>query len=89
MAVACLKGRENSCPEPRGLPVNALMRIARASDAIGISVVMLDVFDCGDPERVQRRKSLYEGFGFMPLPSSTLRFFLPIATVRRLLAEGD
>ena len=69
MAVACLKGRENTCPEPTGLPVNVLMRIARASDAIGISVVMLDVFGCGDPERVQRRKSLYEGFGFMPRPS--------------------
>jgi hypothetical protein len=89
MAVACLKGRENTCPEPTGLPVNVLMRIARASDAIGISVVMLDVFGCGDPERVQRRKSLYEGFGFMPLPSSPLRLCLPITTVRRLLAEGD
>ncbi|WP_373053836.1 hypothetical protein [Thioalkalivibrio sp.] len=66
-----------------------LTRIARASDAIGISVVMLDVFDCGDPERVRRRQALYEGFGFMPLPSRPLRLFLPIATVRRLLAEGD
>jgi ribosomal protein S18 acetylase RimI-like enzyme len=71
------------------LLVDALTRIARASDAIGISVVMLDVFDCGDPERVRRRKALYEGFGFMPLPSRPLRLFLPIATVRRLLAEGD
>nr|WP_296748892.1 GNAT family N-acetyltransferase [Thioalkalivibrio sp.] len=49
------------------LLVDALTRIARASDAIGISVVMLDVFDCGDPERVRRRKALYEGFGFMPM----------------------
>ena len=69
--------------------MNALMRIARASDAIGISVMMLDVFDCGDLERVQRRKSLHEGFGSMPLLSSPLRLFLPIATMRRLLAEGD
>lgn len=71
------------------LLVDALTRIARASDAIGISVVMLDVFDWGDPERVRRRKALYEGFGFNPLPSRPLRLFLPIATVRRLLAEGD
>ena len=71
------------------LLVDALTRIARASDAIGISVVMLDVFDCGDPERVRRRQALYEGFGFMPLPSRPLRLFLPIATVRGLLAVGD
>lgn len=71
------------------LLVDALARIARASDEIGISVVMLDVFDCGDPERLQRRKALYQEFGFMPLPSSPLRLFLPIATVRQLLTEGD
>lgn len=69
--------------------MDALTRIARASDEIGISVVMLDVFDCGDPERVQWCKALYEGFGFVPLPSRPLRLFLPIATVRRLRAEGD
>ena len=69
--------------------MDALARIARASDEIGISVVMLDVFDCGDPERLQRRKALYQEFGFMPLPSAPLRLFLPIATVRQLLTEGD
>jgi len=70
------------------LLVDALTRIARASEAIGIAVVMLDVFDCGDPERVERRKALYQGFGFMPLPSNPRRLFLPIATVRQWLAEG-
>jgi hypothetical protein len=43
--------------------MDALTRIARASEAIGIAVVMLDVFDCGDPERVERRKAMYQGFG--------------------------
>ncbi|MEZ5823186.1 MAG: GNAT family N-acetyltransferase [Geminicoccaceae bacterium] len=69
------------------LLVDALRRIAQAADALGIAVVMLDVFDCGDPERVARRKALYEGFGFTPLASNPLRMFLPLATIRTLLAE--
>jgi ribosomal protein S18 acetylase RimI-like enzyme len=70
------------------LLVDALKRIAQAADALGIAVVMLDVLDCGDPERVARRKALYEGFGFTPLASDPLRMFLPLATVRALLAEA-
>lgn len=69
------------------LLVDALTRVAQASEAIGISVVMLDVLDCGNAERVQRRKALYEGYGFQSLPSSPLRLFLPVATVRQTLAE--
>jgi ribosomal protein S18 acetylase RimI-like enzyme len=69
------------------LLVDALRRIAQAAEAVGIAVVMLDVLDCGDPERVARRKALYEGFGFTPLASNPLRMFLPVATVRALIAE--
>lgn len=69
------------------LLVDALARTARAADEIGIAVVMLDIFDCGDPLRVMRRKTLYEGFGFLPLPSNPRRLFLPITTVRKLLLE--
>lgn len=47
------------------LLVDALRRIDRAADALGIAVVMLDVLDCGDPERVSRRKALYESYGFL------------------------
>lgn len=71
------------------LLVDALARIVRASAEIGIAVVMLDVFDCGNPERIQQRKALYQGFGFMPLPSNARRLFLPMATVRRLLASSQ
>lgn len=67
------------------LLVDALKRIARAADEIGIAVVMMDVLDCGDPDRVARRQALYAGFGFMPLPSNPRRLFLPLATVRKLL----
>jgi hypothetical protein len=69
------------------LLVDALRRIAAAADAIGVAVVILDVLDCGDPERVARRKVLYEGYGFQALQSNPLRMFLPISTVRTLIAE--
>jgi ribosomal protein S18 acetylase RimI-like enzyme len=68
------------------LLVDALRRIERASAELGIAVVMLDVMDCGDPERVLRRKALYESYGFLPLPSNPLRLFLPIKTVRELIS---
>lgn len=67
------------------LLVDGLRRIATAADHIGIAVVMLDVLDCGDAEKTAKRKSLYEGYGFTPLPSTPLRLFLPVATVRKLL----
>lgn len=69
------------------LLVDALARIAAAADQLGIAVVMLDVFDCGDPKRVKRRKTLYEAYGFQPLPSNPLRVFLPIKTVRNILKD--
>ena len=69
------------------LLVDALKRIALAADALGIAVVILDVLDCGDPLRVARRKRMYEGFGFTALPSDPQRMFLPVATVKTLLAQ--
>jgi GNAT superfamily N-acetyltransferase len=66
------------------LLVDCLTRLAGAADALGIAVVLLDVFDCGDPERVAKRRALYAGYGFEPLPSNELRLFLPMATVRTL-----
>jgi len=69
------------------LLVDALLRITQAADQIGIAVVVLDVLDDGNPESVTRRKALYAGYGFEPLPSNPLRMFLPVATVRHLLAD--
>lgn len=71
------------------LLVDALRRIVRAADSMGVAVVVLDVLDCGDSRNVARRKALYQDFGFIPLPSNELRMFLPIATVRRLIKELD
>jgi ribosomal protein S18 acetylase RimI-like enzyme len=69
------------------LLVDCLVRLAGAGEALGIAVVMLDVLDCGDPEKVAKRLALYTGYGFEPLPSNGLRLFLPMATVRALVAE--
>jgi len=67
------------------LLVDGLSRIVRASNEVGIAVVMLDVLDCGDPDAVKRRLRLYTGYGFTPLPSQPLRLFMPIATLRQML----
>ena len=69
------------------LLVDALKRMARAADALGIAVAMLDVLDDGDARVVARRKALYESYGFAALPSNPLRLFLPLETVRSLI-EG-
>ncbi|MDE0210990.1 MAG: GNAT family N-acetyltransferase [Boseongicola sp.] len=66
------------------LLADALSRIGRVSDEIGTCTVLLDAFDCGDPETVTRRKTCYESFGFIPLPDQPLRLFMPIQTVRAL-----
>ena len=69
------------------LLVDALRRITQAADVIGLAVVLLDVLDCGDPERTARRQSLYQSYGFQPLPSNPTRLYLPLATVRNLMSE--
>ena len=66
------------------LLADALSRIARISEEIGTCAVLLDVFDCGDPDTVARRRNYDRSFGFMPLPHQPLRLFMPIQTVREL-----
>ncbi|MEY9199434.1 ribosomal protein S18 acetylase RimI-like enzyme [Sinorhizobium fredii] len=67
------------------LLADCLKRIAGIADQIGIAVVLLDVLDCGDEEKTNRRAALYAEYGFQPLPSKPLRMFLPIATIRGLV----
>ena len=69
------------------LLIDCLRRLAQASEALGVAVVMLDVLNCGDPEQVERRLALYKGYGFAPLASNPLRLFLPMATVKAMIAE--
>ncbi|MEH6662602.1 MAG: GNAT family N-acetyltransferase [Parasphingorhabdus sp.] len=70
------------------LLIDALRKIAQAADHLGIAVVMLDVLDCGDPERTERRKALYESYGFRALAAEPLRMFLPMGTVR-MVVDGN
>jgi len=70
------------------LLVDCLTRLAGAAEALGIAVVMLDVLDCGNPDKVAKRLALYTSYGFAPLPSNGLRLFLPMATVRMLVTQG-
>lgn len=67
------------------LLVDCLKRIAAIADQIGMAVVLLDVLECGDEEKTNRRAALYAGYGFQPLPSMPLRMFLPVGTIRSLL----
>ncbi len=70
------------------LLIDCLKRLAGAAAALGIAVVMLDVLDCGNPDKVAKRLALYTSYGFIPLSSNGLRLFLPIATVRALTQTG-
>ncbi|MCJ2183574.1 GNAT family N-acetyltransferase [Novosphingobium sp. 1949] len=66
------------------LLVDCLRRIARAAEAVGIRVVLLDVLDCGSPNEVERRIELYSSYGFTSLPTQKLRMFLPLSNVEAL-----
>ena len=68
------------------LLIDCLIRLLQASNVLGIAVVILDVLDCGDDQKVSKRLTLYEGYGFRPLPSNPLRLFLPIETIRKLVS---
>ena len=70
------------------LLADCLKRIARIGDELGVSVVMLDVLDDGNSELVEKRKRLYADYGFTPLPTNDMRLFLPLATVKQLIAES-
>lgn len=70
------------------LLADALLRIAQASERIGIAMVILDVLDDGNPDHVARRKTLYLRYGFEPLPSNPLRLFMPVAAISETLATS-
>lgn len=66
------------------LLVDCLTRIARISDEIGTAIVMLNVLDCGNAERTERRVKLYREYGFQPLEANPMRMFIPIATIKKM-----
>lgn len=70
----------------RALLFDAFKRIAAVSEQVGIYALVLDVLDDGDAEAMAKRKAFYEDAGFISFPSQPLRMFMPVDTVRRVLA---
>ena len=68
---------------------DALKRIARISEEMGIWAVVLDVLDDGDAEKIQKRHMFYRDFGFIDFASSPLRMYLPVATIRRGMDDTE
>ena len=61
------------------LLIDALYRASRASrSGYAAAVIMLDVLDCGDPQKTANRKVIYERFQFQAFPSNPLRMFMPM-----------
>jgi GNAT superfamily N-acetyltransferase len=69
------------------LLVDALMRVTRAAENVGIAVVILDVLDDGNQDFINHRTALYSRYGFQSLSSNPLRMFLPVATIRNTMEE--
>ena len=61
------------------LLVDALKRIIRVANDVGVTLVLVDAKD--DPAA-----SFYQHFGFVPLPENPLRLALPVETARRALS---
>ena len=56
---------------------DALRRVQLASDTLAVYAVVVDAKD-------ERACAFYEHFGFIVLPDSATRLFLPMSTLKRL-----
>ena len=59
------------------LLLDAIHRIVRAADTIGVYAVIVDALH-------DRASAFYERYGFTPFPSEPRRLFLPLRTFERL-----
>ena len=59
------------------LLLDAIHRVVRAGDTIGVYAVVVDALH-------HRASAFYERYGFAPFPSEPLRLFLPIRTFEQL-----
>lgn len=69
----------------RALLYDAFRRIVVVSAQVGIFALVLDVLDDGNAEAMSKRKTFYEGSGFISFPTQPLRMFIPVETIRRIL----
>ncbi|MCY3820012.1 MAG: GNAT family N-acetyltransferase [Gammaproteobacteria bacterium] len=59
------------------LLLDAIRRVVRAGDTIGVYAVVVDALH-------DRARAFYERYGFTPFPSAPLRLFLPLRTFEQL-----
>ena len=59
------------------LLLDAIHRVVRAGDTIGVYAVVVDALH-------ERAGAFYERYGFVPFPSRPLRLYLPLRTFERL-----
>ena len=59
------------------LLLDAIHRVVRAGDTIGVYAVVVDALH-------DRARAFYERYGFTPFPSQPLRLYLPLRTFERL-----
>lgn len=62
------------------LLVDALKRIVRVADDVGVTLVLVDAKD-------DSAASFYQHFGFVPLPDNPLRLALAVDTAKRAMAS--
>ncbi len=59
------------------LLIDALRRVRVASDTLAVYAVVVDAKD-------ERARAFYRRFGFIELPDSAMRLFLPMSTINDL-----
>ncbi len=59
------------------LLLDAIRRVVRAGDTIGVYAVVVDALH-------DRASAFYERYGFLPFPSRPLRLYLPLRTFEQL-----
>ena len=69
--------RSQGCGLGEALLLDAIHRIVRAADTIGVYAVVVDALH-------ERASAFYERYGFTPFPSTPRRLFLPLRTFETL-----
>ncbi len=59
------------------LLLDAIHRVVRAGDTIGVYAVVVDALH-------DRASAFYERYGFVPFPSQPMRLYLPLRTFEQL-----
>lgn len=69
------------------LLIDALYRVSRVSQEVGLKLVVLDVINDGGDATFKRRKEFYRRMGFQSFADHPERMFMTIGTIRQLGAR--